>query len=366
MATVVQLRRDKSDTAPKAPQLSIPVTGMPAPKAQQKAKPKPAPGKPAAKAPARPASKPAARRPAPKPTPKASAKPAADPHAGHNMEAGPPAPPAADPHAGHRIQPAQPAAQPPPDPHAGHAMPARPQQPTADPHAGHEMPQQQGSDPHAGHAMPGMAADDAPPVAPPPPEAFLGPEHAAATIYDPTLFARKRREELIEEHGGFVTSMVLIDQFEYRIRDGHDGYKWDGQGWYGGDYNKLWIKSEGEGEFGESPERAEVQALYSRALDPWFNLQVGVRHDFRPEPERTHLVLGVPCGDQDMVLSLARTGIAPGSDDALGGGASLRPRRAPLGKRRRPRVQPREARRQTPTAWRGSPIQQPQQQGSKQ
>lgn len=172
-------------------------------------------------------------------------------------------------------------------------MPARPQQPTADPHAGHEMPQQQGSDPHAGHAMPGMAADDAPPVAPPPPEAFLGPEHAAATIYDPTLFARKRREELIEEHGGFVTSMVLVDQFEYRIRDGHDGYKWDAQGWYGGDYNKLWIKSEGEGEFGESPEQAEVQALYSRALDPWFNLQVGVRHDFRPEPERTHLVLGV-------------------------------------------------------------------------
>ncbi len=141
--------------------------------------------------------------------------------------------------------------------------------------------------------MPGMATADAPPVAPAPPEAFSGPEHAGATIFDPQLFERKRQEELIAEHGGYVTWLFLADQLEYRVNDGRDGYKWDLQGWYGGDYNKLWLKSEGEGSFGESPEQAEVQALYSRALDPWFNLQVGVRHDFRPDPERTHLVLGI-------------------------------------------------------------------------
>ena len=82
-------------------------------------------------------------------------------------------------------------------------------------------------------------------------------------------------------------------ELEYRATNGRDGYKWQAEGWYGGDYDKLWLKTEGEGAFGEAPDQAEVQALYSRALDPWFNLQVGVRHDFRPDPERTHLVVGI-------------------------------------------------------------------------
>ncbi len=158
---------------------------------------------------------------------------------------------------------------------------------------GHCTMAAQPADPHAGHAMPGAAAEAAPPVAPPPPEAFQGPEHAAETLFDPALFRRKRQERLINEHGGFQTWMLLADQLEYRINDGRDGYKWDIQGWYGGDHDKLWLKSEGEGAFGESPEQAEVQALYSRSIDPWFNLQLGVRRDFRPDPERTHLVLGV-------------------------------------------------------------------------
>lgn len=178
----------------------------------------------------------------------------------------------------HEHHPHAPAADPacPPE-HAtmGHCTPAEPA-PAADPHAGHAM-----------------SATPAPPVAPPPPEALQGPEHAAETIFDPALVRAKRRSALIAEHGGFTTWTLMADQLEYRFQDGRDGYKWDAQGWYGGDYDKLWLKSEGEGAFGESPEQAEVQALYSRALDPWFNLQLGVRHDFRPDPERTHLVLGV-------------------------------------------------------------------------
>lgn len=171
----------------------------------------------------------------------------------------------------------------------GHCTMA-PAAPTPDPHAGHRT-HEQSADPHVGHAMP--EAGSAPPVAPPPAEAFSGPEHAAATIFDPELFERKRQARLIEEHGGYVTGMFLADQLEYRARDGSDGYAWDVQAWYGGDYDKLWLKSEGEGAFGESPEQAEVQALYSRAIDPWFNLQAGLRHDFRPDPERTYLVLGI-------------------------------------------------------------------------
>src|SRR3546814_5750642 len=75
----------------------------------------------------------------------------------------------------------------------------------ADPHAAHTMPEQSAADPHAGHAMPGMTMPDAPPVAPPPPDAFSGPEHAGTLIFDDELFLRKREVELIEGHGGYVT-----------------------------------------------------------------------------------------------------------------------------------------------------------------
>jgi copper resistance protein B len=163
----------------------------------------------------------------------------------------------------------------------------------ADPHAGHNMapaPAQQ-ADPHAGHQMP-MADAPAPPVAPAPANAFSGPEHAADSVFGPGQMA-SAREDLRKEHGGMATSKLLVDQLEAKIRNGRDGYAWDAQAWYGGDIDKLWVKTEGEGAFGETVESVEVQALWSHAIDPWFDLQAGIRHDFRPDPERTHFVLGV-------------------------------------------------------------------------
>jgi copper resistance protein B len=145
-----------------------------------------------------------------------------------------------------------------------------------------------------GHCTPRIGvAGAAPPVAPPSRAAFSGPEHAADTVWDPQLMAQKREKHLIAEHGGYTGYMVLFHRLEYRAVDGRDGYAWDAEGWHGGDYNRLWVKTEGEGEFGEAVESAEVQALYSRAIDPWFNVQAGVRYDIRPKPDRAHLVLGV-------------------------------------------------------------------------
>jgi copper resistance protein B len=146
------------------------------------------------------------------------------------------------------------------------------------------------SDPHAGHAM-GEEAP-APPVAPPPAGALSGPAHAADAIFGQEAMA-DAREDLRREHGSIVTSKILIDQLETRIRNGRDGYFLNAEAWYGGDIHKLWLKTEIEGEFGHGPEQAEVQALYSRAIDPWWNLQAGVRYDFRPDPERAYLVLGI-------------------------------------------------------------------------
>lgn len=148
------------------------------------------------------------------------------------------------------------------------------------------------ADPHAGHAM-GAGAAPPPPVAPPPPEALSGPAHAADRVYSPAAMA-DAREELRETHGDLDTWRFLIDRLEASFRDGRDGYAWDDvQFWYGGDINRLWIKSQGEGEFGGDLETAEVQALWSRAITPFFDLQAGVRYDFEPSPRRGYLVLGV-------------------------------------------------------------------------
>src|SRR3546814_20481021 len=88
-------------------------------------------------------------------------------------------------------------------------------------------------------------------------------------------------------------TLFRSDQREAVSGKGKDGYAWSAQGWYGGGIDRLWFKTEGESRFGESLESAEVQALWGRALDPWWNLQAGVRHDFRTGPDRSYAVLGV-------------------------------------------------------------------------
>ena len=171
---------------------------------------------------------------------------------------------------------------PPVDPHAGH----EPAQPAADPHAGHEP---EAADPHAGH---GSASDTTPPNAPPAAGALSGPTHAADLVFGPERMT-EAREALRAEHGDVRVSKLLIDRLEARIRNGSDGYAWDAEAWHGGDIDKLWLKTEGEGEFGGAVDSAEVQALWSHAIGPFFDLQAGLRYDIRPRPDRGHVVLGV-------------------------------------------------------------------------
>jgi copper resistance protein B len=202
----------------------------------------------------------------------------ADPHAGHAM------PMPADPHAGHEM--AAPA-----DPHAGHDMPT-----PANPHAGHDMGAMQPGTArpgaHAGHDMSAMAEASAPPVAPPPPAALSGPAHAADTVYGAEAMARARAG-MRAMHGDVRSWRVLVDQAEARIQDGRNGWYLNGEAWYGGDIDRVGLKVEGEGAFGRRAEQAEVQALWSHAVNPWFNLQAGLRYDLRPDPERGWVTAGV-------------------------------------------------------------------------
>lgn len=164
-------------------------------------------------------------------------------------------------------------------------------------HSQHDMSnmpmegQQQPTDPHAGHDMSKMGdtgmtklAGDEPP--PPPPT-----DHAADRLYPPAEMAAARAL-LRKEHGGSTVSLISFNLAEYQLRGGRDGYRWDGEGWFGGDINRLVVKAEGEGDFGGALDDAEVQLLYSRAVGPYFNLQGGVRYDIKPNPSRTYATIG--------------------------------------------------------------------------
>lgn len=215
---------------------------------------------------------------------------AADPHAGH--QAATPAPPAApaDPHAGHST----PAPAAPGDPHAGHAMPST-ATPPADPHAAHGAtpPSAAPADPHAGHAMPATsgrpltAAEQPVGSAPPPPPPT---DNAADRVFERAAMDRARGI-ILEEHGGARVSKVMGNILEAKS-DPKGGYRWDVEAWYGGDLNRFVVKTEGDGGRKDGVEAAEVQALYSRAVARYTDVQVGVRQDFEPRG-RTYATVGV-------------------------------------------------------------------------
>lgn len=125
--------------------------------------------------------------------------------------------------------------------------------------------------------------------APPPP---VPTANAADAIYG-TPAMEMGRHHLREGHGGQKLAQILLNVAEAQVRNGRDGFEWDGEGWYGGDLDRLWVKSEGEGELGRSIEKAEMQALYSRAVGPYWDLQGGIRYDFKPNPSRVYATLGV-------------------------------------------------------------------------
>lgn len=157
--------------------------------------------------------------------------------------------------------------------------------------------------PAAAQQMPDMTMPMPMPVAPtdsapveaapgdgPPPAA--PDDHAADGVYDPMAMAHARAM-LHADHGGMAFHQILFNLAEVQLRHGRDAYRWDGEGWFGGDINRLVVKSEGGGGFGSAAQEAEVQALYSHAIGPYFDLQGGVRQDLAAGPRRPSATIGV-------------------------------------------------------------------------
>nr|WP_317135292.1 copper resistance protein B [Nguyenibacter vanlangensis] len=86
---------------------------------------------------------------------------------------------------------------------------------------------------------------------------------------------------------------ALLDQFEVRAGARGGQFRYDGQAWFGTDYDKLWLKSEGTlgpgGRFGDG----DHELLYDRAVTRYFDAQSGIRLDIDDGPARAWGAFGV-------------------------------------------------------------------------
>jgi copper resistance protein B len=92
--------------------------------------------------------------------------------------------------------------------------------------------------------------------------------------------------------------LLLLDEFEYQSIRGSGAISWDAVAWRGGDYHRLWIKSEGRHNTSSSAgSDGELQLLYGKSISPFFDAQAGVRVDrhFRDgkDMHRAYAVVGL-------------------------------------------------------------------------
>jgi copper resistance protein B len=118
----------------------------------------------------------------------------------------------------------------------------------------------------------------------------VGDAPAPATVRDSladhvygTAAMERARAVLAEEHGGARISKVMGDILEFTSTPDGSGYRWDAEAWYGGDRHRIVFKTEGDGARREGLDAAEAQALYSRAVGRYTDLQAGARYELEPD-----------------------------------------------------------------------------------
>jgi len=140
----------------------------------------------------------------------------------------------------------------------------------------------------------------------------LAPAAAAqtpATPAQPTVPVQGEFGHPVMDQGIFAHA--IINQNESRWNGTDPEYRWEGQGWVGTDYDKLWIKSEGTVQSNGTVDDGQQQFLYSRAITTYFDLQGGLRSDIDSRPTRNWAALGIQ-GLAPYFFDLEVTGFASG------------------------------------------------------
>ena len=123
-------------------------------------------------------------------------------------------------------------------------------------------------------------AQQAPPSGhvPPDPPAQAMPEMSDAQMAD-----------VMQMHEDAALGMFKLDQFEHALGNGRAA--WEGEAWYGRDFDKVWLRSEGEHDAGRNELRTEL--FWDHAFASFWDWQLGVRHDSGSGPAREWAAFGV-------------------------------------------------------------------------
>jgi len=131
--------------------------------------------------------------------------------------------------------------------------------------------------------MEGMGQGDSPSEAP---SSDLRDPNAYADGYDFGPIPRPR----FADEDSFAS--LLVDRLE--VAHTSDGTTWDYdlKGWYGRDYDRAVLKAEGDGD-GGTLQDARTELLWSHAVAPFWDMQLGARYDSGVEPDEEWLAFGV-------------------------------------------------------------------------
>ena len=145
-------------------------------------------------------------------------------------------------------------------------------------------------DPHAGHA----------PASRPAEAERRAPKEEERTVplpsFVPPVTDEMRAAAFPDVHGHAahdrrLNSFVFFDQLEWRSGSGPGNWAWSNSGWIGGDRDRVWFRTEGDGRDG-GVDGARAHVLYGRAIARWWDVVAGVRQDFQPGAE-TWLAVGI-------------------------------------------------------------------------
>ncbi|MBA3034236.1 MAG: copper resistance protein B [Gammaproteobacteria bacterium] len=88
-------------------------------------------------------------------------------------------------------------------------------------------------------------------------------------------------------------SQFVVERLEHvRDRDKQTLTVYDARAWIGGDYNRLVVKAEGEVKSGRIQE-SRTELLWGHAIAPFWDTQLGIRHDDGGGPGRTWAAVGI-------------------------------------------------------------------------
>lgn len=85
---------------------------------------------------------------------------------------------------------------------------------------------------------------------------------------------------------------LLVDRLETAKGDDGSATAYDLFAWYGGTYDRAWLKAEGDIDGGEL-EDARTELLWGHAVAAYWDTQLGVRYDSGEGPDRGWLAMGV-------------------------------------------------------------------------